>query len=74
MDWLDLLAVQGTLKSLLQQFESINSSVLTFLYSPTLTSILSYYEGGDLPANSFKVLDDLLFRAEKIDADRKSVV
>ena len=41
MDWLDLLAVQGTLKSLLQtpQFKSINSSALSFLYSPTLTSI-----------------------------------
>ena len=40
MDWLDLLAVQGTLKSLLQhQFKSINSSVLSLLYSPTLTSI-----------------------------------
>ena len=35
MDWLDLLAVQGTLKSLLQnQFKTINSSVLSFLYSP----------------------------------------
>ena len=45
MDWLDLLAVQGTLKSLLQhhsptpQFKSISSSALSFLYSPTLTSI-----------------------------------
>ena len=40
MDWLDLLAVQGTLKSLLQHHSSsINSSVLSFLYSPTLTSI-----------------------------------
>ena len=28
---IDLLAVQGTLKSLLQQFKSINSSVLHFL-------------------------------------------
>ena len=37
MDWLDLLAVQGTLKSLLQQ--SINSSALNLLHSPTLTSI-----------------------------------
>ena len=36
MDWLDFLAVQGTLKSLLPtpQFKSINSSVLSFLYSP----------------------------------------
>ena len=33
MDWLDLLAVQGSLKSLLQQ--SISSSALSFLYSPT---------------------------------------
>ena len=40
MDWLDLLAVQGTLKSLLQdQFKSINSLVLSLLHSPTLTSI-----------------------------------
>ena len=38
IDWLDLLAVQGTLKSLFQ-FESTSSSVLSFLYSPTLTSI-----------------------------------
>ena len=34
MDWLDLLAVHGTLKSLLPtpQFRSINSSVLGFLF------------------------------------------
>src|SRR5574337_1524408 len=41
MDWLDHLAVQGTLKSLLPtpQSKSINSSVLSLLHSPTLTSI-----------------------------------
>ena len=42
MVWFDLLAVQGTLKSLLQHHSSkasIHSSVLNFLYSPTLTSI-----------------------------------
>ena len=41
MHWLDLLAVQGTLKksSLTPHFKSINSSMLSFLYSPTLTSI-----------------------------------
>ena len=45
MDWLDVLAVQGTLKSLLQQhFESINTSVLSFLYSPTLTSIHDHWK------------------------------
>ena len=40
MDWLDLLAVQGTLKesSPTLQFKRINSSVLSFLYSPTLIS------------------------------------
>ena len=37
MDWLDLLAVQGTLKSLTPQYKSINSSALSFLYSPTFT-------------------------------------
>ena len=37
MDWLDLLAVQGTLKSLLQLYglKAINSLTLSFLYSPT---------------------------------------
>ena len=44
MDWLDLLAVQGTLKSLLQHHKSINSSVLCFLYSPTLTSIHDHWQ------------------------------
>ena len=40
INWLALLAVQGTLKSSpTPQFKSINSSVLSFLYSPTLTSI-----------------------------------
>ena len=38
MDWLDLLAIQGTLKesSPTPQFKSINISALSFLYSPTL--------------------------------------
>ena len=40
MDWLDLLAVQGTLKSSpTPQFKSINSSMLSLLHSPTLTYI-----------------------------------
>ena len=40
-DWLDLLAVQGTLKCLLQHHSSkaINFWALSFLHSPTLTSI-----------------------------------
>ena len=47
MDWLELVAVQGILKSLLQQtpqFKSINSSALSFLYSPTLTSIRDHWK------------------------------
>ena len=45
MDWLDLLAVQGTQESSpTSQFKSINSSVLSFLYSPTLTSIHDYWK------------------------------
>ena len=49
MDWLDLLAVQGTLKSPpTPQFKSINSSALSFLYSPTLTSIHDYWKNHSL--------------------------
>ena len=46
IDWFDILAVQGTLESLppTPQFKSINSSVLSFLYSPTLTSIHDYWK------------------------------
>ena len=50
LDWLYLLAVQGTLKSLLQhqQFKSINSSALSFLHSPTLTSIHDHWKNHSL--------------------------
>ena len=44
MDWLNLLAVQGTLKSIRQQFFIINSSALSFHYSPTLTYMLDYWK------------------------------
>ena len=46
INWLDLLAVQGTLKSLLQHHSS-KTSVLrhSFFYSPTLTSIHDYFVG-----------------------------
>ena len=43
IEWFDLLAVQGTLKSLpAPHFECINSSALSFLYS--LTSIHDYWK------------------------------
>ena len=41
MDWLDLLAVQGTLKNLLQHHSSKAS---IFLYDPTFTSIHNYWK------------------------------
>ena len=46
MDWLDLLAVQGTLKSLLRHYSS-KASILwcfSFLYGPTFTSIHDYWK------------------------------
>ena len=46
MDWLDLFAVQGTLKSLLQYHSSKATILLSsaFFYSPTLTSIHDYWK------------------------------
>ena len=45
MDWLDLLAVQGTQdSSLASQFEGINSSALSLLYGWTLTSKYDYWK------------------------------
>ena len=41
VDWFDLLAVQGTLKSLLQHHSS-KASALSLIYGPTLTSIHDY--------------------------------
>ena len=45
MDWLDLLAVQGTLRSLLQNHSS-EASILrgSAFFSPTLTSIHDYWK------------------------------
>ena len=49
MDWLDLLAVQGSPKSSpTPQFKSINSSALSFLHSPTLTSIYDHWKNHSL--------------------------
>ena len=50
MDWLDLLAVQGTLKSLLQHHssKSVNSLTLKFLHHLTLTSIHDHWKNHSL--------------------------
>ena len=55
MDWLDLLAVQGTLKSLTTplQFESINSLVLSFLYGPILTFVHDYWQNHSFDYTDF---------------------
>ena len=50
MDWLDRLAVQGTLKSLLQHHSSKASIflALSFLHSPILTSIHDHWKNHSL--------------------------
>ena len=55
MDCLDLLAVLGTLKNLLQHHsskvsiqKSVNSLALSFLYTSTLTSIYDYLKNNSL--------------------------
>ena len=48
-DWFDLLAGQGNLESPpAPQFRSINSSALSLLHSPTLTSIHDYWKNHSL--------------------------
>ena len=55
IDRLDILAVQGTLQesSSIPQFKSINSSVLSFLYGPNLTSIHDYWKNIALTRQPF---------------------
>src|SRR5574340_1203503 len=63
MDWLDLLAVQGTVKSSpTPQFKSINSSVLSCLYGPTLTFIHDHWKNHSLDSDMIRT-DQLLSRA-----------
>ena len=55
MDWLDLLAAQGTLNSLLQHHSS-KASILqysSFLYSPTLTSTHYSWKNHSLDLTDF---------------------
>ena len=69
MDWLDLLAVQGTLKSLLQHHSS-KPSILgcsSLLYGPTLTSIPDYWKNNkfgsmDLVSKVMLLLFKMRFR------------
>ena len=55
IDWFDLLAVQETLKSLFPapQSKSINSSVPSLLYGPTLTSGHDYWKSHSFGSTDF---------------------
>ena len=70
MDWLDLPAVQGTLKSFVptSQLESINSSAFSFLYSLTLTSIHDYWKTIALTRQNFvnKIMSLLFNRLSRL--------
>ena len=49
MDWLDVLAVQGTLESSpAPRFKSIHSLALSFPYIPTVTSMHDYWKNHSL--------------------------
>ena len=74
-DWLDLLAVQGSLlaarhsqeSSLPPQFRSISSWMLSFLHSPTLTFIHNYWKNHSFDCRTFvgkvmSLLFNVLFR------------
>ena len=64
IDWLDLLAVQETLKgsSPTPQFKSINSSAFSFLYSPTLTSLHDYWTRQNFVGKVMSLLLNILSR------------
>ena len=54
IDWFDLLAVQVTQESSpAPQFKSINFSMLSLLYGPTVTSIHCYWEDHSLTIQTF---------------------
>ena len=53
LDWLNLLVVQETLKSLLQHHSSKASENWCFLYKPTLTSIHDYWKNHRLDWGNF---------------------
>ena len=66
IEWLDLLAVQGTLKSSpAPQLESINFSAFSLVYSPTLSSIHDDWKSHSTPCSlSHKNLDMKTGRSE----------
>ena len=71
IDWLDLLAVQGTFKILLQHHisKASISLVFSFLYSPTITSIHDYWKSIALTRWTFvgKLMSLLLNMLSRMD-------
>ena len=65
IDWFDLLAVQRTLQksSPTSQFKCINSSVLSFLYGPLLTSIHNYWNNHSY---TYCLLYSLILKKHKV--------
>ena len=64
MDWLDVLAVQGTLNSLLQHHSS-KASILwcsAFFISPTLTSIHDYWKNHSFVGKAMSLVFNMLSR------------
>ena len=64
IDWLDLLTLQGTLKSLLQ-YHSSKSSILwgsAFFKTPTLTSIHDYWKNHSVVGKAMSLLFNMQSR------------
>ena len=60
IDWFDLLAVQGTLKSSpAPQFKSTNSLVLSLLHGPIFTSIHDYRKSHSFDDTDFCCQSDV---------------
>ena len=60
IDWIDLLAVQGTCKSSpAPQFESISSLVLSLIYGPALTTIHDYWKNHSFDHTALCVQSDV---------------
>ena len=53
IDWIDLFAKDSQESSPTPQFKSSNSSALSFLYCPTLTSIHDYWKNHNLTIQTF---------------------
>ena len=66
IDWFDLLAVQGILKSPpTPLFKSMGSSAFSLLYGPTLTSIQDYQKNHSFDKTDFRACNKRLFPCQQ---------